>query len=684
VIELDDEEEELGEESRVGQKLSDMITRKVIILVLAMIFLLPIFDLEGGYLSSSPAITTTEFGAGSIDILHSQYLSNVEQDLYNASAAKVYKDDAYVTTALSSATDKFVDLTRDGMSHRDLYYLKIGGWARMSKIKELRRDEKQSVSARSPAPSVKYCSESCLGFPETRDATPANANCAKACGWCFEGTKEADQSTCQTKCLADAGVPNADCDRYCSHCTIVTLARFDMQDESRLQALLNIFRTIFICIVLGAGAMAFSKDANELVLAPIEKMVKYVKDMSENPLGAGKSGKVSRPSTENLEHSNLETRVLETSIAKICSLLALGFGDAGAEIISENMKNGGDLDPMVPGKKMVAIFGFCDIRQFTDTTEVLQEGIMEYVNTIGKIVHQEVALHAGSANKNIGDAFLLVWKFDKMITVEDLENPQNLKGEKRLEVERVADKALASFITIVSCLKKSAKLKDYRGNAKLNERMPNFRTKMGFGLHVGWAIEGAIGSEYKVDASYLSPNVNMASRLEAATKQFRSTILISEDFASILSPDVKRKCRQIDCVTVKGSIKPMGLFTFDVDDQKIPEADISGGFYTTADEETCSFDLDEKYRAEFEDHPDITRVWAVNDTYLRRFEEGYKAYSDGNWALAKQIVTECQKRKDVLGNDTEDGPSTTLLEVMESYNFQAPDGWNGFRELTEK
>jgi class 3 adenylate cyclase len=49
---------------------------------------------------------------------------------------------------------------------------------------------------------------------------------------------------------------------------------------------------------------------------------------------------------------------------------------------------------------------------------------------------------------------------------------------------------------------------------------------MGFGLHVGWAIEGAIGSEFKIDASYLSPNVNMSSRLEAATKQFGVPILI--------------------------------------------------------------------------------------------------------------------------------------------------------------
>lgn len=32
---------------------------------------------------------------------------------------------------------------------------------------------------------------------------------------------------------------------------------------------------------------------------------------------------------------------------------------------------------------------------------------------------------------------------------------------------------------------------------------------LGLGLHIGWAIEGSIGSNYKIDASYLSPNVNL-------------------------------------------------------------------------------------------------------------------------------------------------------------------------------
>jgi len=38
---------------------------------------------------------------------------------------------------------------------------------------------------------------------------------------------------------------------------------------------------------------------------------------------------------------------------------------------------------MTGGKKKCAIFGFCDIKQFTEVTELLQEDIMLFVNKIG-------------------------------------------------------------------------------------------------------------------------------------------------------------------------------------------------------------------------------------------------------------------------------------------------------------
>ena len=66
-----------------------------------------------------------------------------------------------------------------------------------------------------------------------------------------------------------------------------------------------------------------------------------------------------------------------------------------------------------------------------------------------------------------------------------------------------------------------------------------------------------------MDASYLSPNVNLSARLEAATKQFGVPLLISEEFVRICGERVRAQCRQIDRVTVKGSIEPMGIFTYD-------------------------------------------------------------------------------------------------------------------------
>ncbi len=69
-----------------------------------------------------------------------------------------------------------------------------------------------------------------------------------------------------------------------------------------------------------------------------------------------------------------------------------------------------DFDQMIPGQRTYAIFGFCDIRRFTDSTECLMEEVMIFVNTIASIVHGNVDKYGGAPNKNIGDAFLLVWK----------------------------------------------------------------------------------------------------------------------------------------------------------------------------------------------------------------------------------------------------------------------------------
>ena len=79
--------------------------------------------------------------------------------------------------------------------------------------------------------------------------------------------------------------------------------------------------------------------------------------------------------------------------ATCCTTPVQGMQQHGMlwQVIGRNIKSSGDLNPMLPGHRVTAVFGFCDIRQFTDATEVLQEDVMEFVNSIAKIVHLEVS-----------------------------------------------------------------------------------------------------------------------------------------------------------------------------------------------------------------------------------------------------------------------------------------------------
>lgn len=86
---------------------------------------------------------------------------------------------------------------------------------------------------------------------------------------------------------------------------------------------------------------------------------------------------------------------------------------------------------------------------------------------------------------------------------------------------------------------------------------------MGNGLHLGWAIEGAIGSFYKIDASYLSPNVNMSNRLEAGTKIYGVPLLLTGDIYDHFTKECKAICRQLDYIDI-GTETPCRLYTVDV------------------------------------------------------------------------------------------------------------------------
>ena len=81
--------------------------------------------------------------------------------------------------------------------------------------------------------------------------------------------------------------------------------------------------------------------------------------------------------------------------------------------------------------------------------------------------------------------------------------------------------------------------------------MARLATSAGFGLHFGWSVEGPVGSPTKIDCSYLSPEVKISDRLEAATKIYSSNILMSGQFYDLLSDHIKVGIRLVDHITLK-------------------------------------------------------------------------------------------------------------------------------------
>ena len=128
---------------------------------------------------------------------------------------------------------------------------------------------------------------------------------------------------------------------------------------------------------------------------------------------------------------------------------------------------------------------------------------------------------------------------------------------------------LVCFIKIITEIRRSKKLRKYREYKPILRRMENYEVKLGFGIHVGWAIEGAIGSFYKIDASYLSPHVELASKLEIATRQFGVPMLISGELKAICSKEADPYLRHLDSVRFISNGVKCDIYTIDIDPQRI-------------------------------------------------------------------------------------------------------------------
>eukprot|EP00960_Hanusia_phi_P009218 266236-Hanusia_phi.AAC.5 len=295
--------------------------------------------------------------------------------------------------------------------------------------------------------------------------------------------------------------------------------------DSKSNALQSCITVIFVTFLLGFATFNFGQLTNKLVIVPLETMTAMVRGLMADPMARMNA------ETEIID-GDAETKSIAAALIKLSTMLQIAFGEAGSTIITENLNSGKDVNALIPGKRIQGVWGFCDIRSFTDCTECLQEDVMIFVNRVADFVHRSVSENEGAPNKNVGDAFQLAWRLPERRTVG--------------QVVSTADAALRTVLRIVFETSTCPALLRLTSNEKLQARIPNYTITFGFGLHAGWAIEGAIGSALKIDPTYLSPNVKWSERLEAATKIYGVLVLMTDALWDLLSPPVQKLCRKVN------------------------------------------------------------------------------------------------------------------------------------------
>ena len=78
---------------------------------------------------------------------------------------------------------------------------------------------------------------------------------------------------------------------------------------------------------------------------------------------------------------------------------------------------------------------------------------------------------------------------------------------------------------------------------------------MSFSLHTGKACEGPIGSEFKVDAIYISKEIQIGARIDQLCDLYNREILLTNDLFMMLSERAKELTRKIETITMNESPK---------------------------------------------------------------------------------------------------------------------------------
>lgn len=139
------------------------------------------------------------------------------------------------------------------------------------------------------------------------------------------------------------------------------------------------------------------------------------------------------------------------------------------------------------------------------------------------------------------------WIKNEIDEFEDLTEAEIPKKRQEL-----ADKALIAAVKTITEIERDTGIIAYKRHPRISTRFDKkYKTQVSFGLHVGIAIEGAIGSDMKIDYLNVSPDAAISVRINELCEQYDTQILLTGDMYDTLSERAQNTCRFIDRIVIR-------------------------------------------------------------------------------------------------------------------------------------